>query len=132
MRPPLSIRLAAALWSLLGASSIWKGVTEYSFNGRTVISVVFGLLFYGYLVIGTIKLSRIPVVFCVLIFAVAGVWRASTGLDLSAKPAPWGMLSYAVPALIFGALILPHWKRLSWRPFGPVASAKSVNVEVFS
>jgi len=132
MPAPLSIRVAAAIWFISLVASSWKRlyVAHFSIDSIVVVAVL-GVI-YSYIIFGSLRLSRLPIVIYVVMLSITIFSAILNGIDYSVKYKHLGILAAIFPYFLFGGLVFPHWKRLSWRPFGPADAAKPVNVEVFS
>jgi hypothetical protein len=137
-RTPRSIWIATGLWLLIAAGQIaaviWMltvlapfGAQKYAF-GRNALCAAFAI----YQAAALSQLSRWPVVaqlvapiagFLVLVVAGGREPQPVSALGLLLEWAPFGLSL---------ALILPHWRKMSWGPFGRPYRPPEDQVEVFT
>src|SRR5665213_3427002 len=114
-RPPISIAIAASLYALVTVVQVWEYLaSKHSINGSDVFAVAFTLSFGGYIVLGLVRRSCWPLIIELTLATASITWRSFTNPHWTDKYPLTGVFVVIIPNLIFAALILPHWKSLSW------------------
>jgi hypothetical protein len=113
---PLSIKIAVAAFGLWGAVALFGVALEAlqlseDGNPRLLIWAA-QLSLCAYVIIGTARMSRLPI-------AVLAVVLAAELFDQVIAGRLLRLLGVQLVAFIgFVALVTPHWRGMSWRPFG--------------
>lgn len=128
---PLSIKIAAALFLAFQVYVI-KSIAPTPAAARTLLSHPLALgalaacvILTVWVVVATWRLSRWPLLVLPVLMATYGIW--------SSQIAPRGIVPSLVNFAIefttwptMAVLVVPHWRRLNWRPLGRLPTPADV------
>ncbi|MFC7379380.1 hypothetical protein [Brevundimonas sp. GCM10030266] len=113
MRPPISILVVVALWSVTGALAVAGWVARGEFP-----MAAFNAVYGAWAVIAMWRMSRWPLLVGLGLGVARQAWHVlveNGNYDQYPILGPWALI---VPAVMIAALILPHWKRMNWSIIG--------------
>ena len=130
MRTPLSIKIAMALWLFVIVSPFYGMMTnslrlEQAFEPIRLLVTLVGI--YGLMALWW--MSRWALVAVIGRFALQMVWNFAVAPHWIDRYPHLGIFALVMPTGLFAALILPNWKSLTWRPFGPSPKLRSPALE---
>jgi hypothetical protein len=131
---PLSVKILVVVWSLIGLLQLETN-SRIPASGITpwwLITLVAALGFVSYQAIALWRLSRWPIVLQSISFGLVLQNRYQAGFDWRAHYPRLGIFVFVIPTALYFALVLPHWRKMNWGPFGRPYRRPEDQIEVFA